>query len=214
MHKCYKTGVDPRVVITGIGVVSPFGVGRERFWEAISTGQSGARVLDELDSDSYACRVAAPVVGVTIDDVPSLEGDDIWDTDYRADPKRYSRAALIAVIAAREAWNDAGLRVGEPNAGVVIGSGGGGIDVGERQYLRLLRRTRQEGDALRHPHIYRRHDVERESPSLSDSAASATCFHAVVPVRPMRWGTPPGSSAPAMLMWSSRAAPTPASRQA
>ena len=53
---------------------------------------------------------------------------------YRADPKRYSRAALIGVIAAREAWIDAGLRVGEPDAGVVIGSGGGGIDVGERQY--------------------------------------------------------------------------------
>ena len=38
------------------------------------------------------------------------------------------------MIAAREAWADAGLRIGEPNAGVVIGSGGGGIDVGERQY--------------------------------------------------------------------------------
>ena len=49
-------------------------------------------------------------------------------------PKRYSRAALIGVIAAREAWIDAGLRIAEPNAGVVIGSGGGGIDVGERQY--------------------------------------------------------------------------------
>ena len=52
----------------------------------------------------------------------------------RADPKRYSRAALFGVLAAREAWNDAGLRVGEPDAGVIIGSGGGGIDVGERQY--------------------------------------------------------------------------------
>ena len=71
---------------------------------------------------------------MTIDDVPAVEGDDIWDPGYRADPKRYSRAALIAVIAAREAWNDAGLRIGEPGAGVVIGSGGGGIDVGERQY--------------------------------------------------------------------------------
>jgi 3-oxoacyl-[acyl-carrier-protein] synthase II len=74
------------------------------------------------------------VTGVTIDDVPPLEGDDLWDPQYRADPKRYSRAALIAVIAAREAWNDAGLRVAEQGAGVVIGSGGGGIDVGERQY--------------------------------------------------------------------------------
>src|SRR5207237_2884465 len=53
----------------------------------------------------------------------------------RADPKRYSRAALIGVIAAREAWSDAGLRAGEPNAGVIVGSGGGGIDVGERQYF-------------------------------------------------------------------------------
>ncbi len=71
---------------------------------------------------------------MTIDDVPALGGDDIWDVAYRADPKRYSRAALIGVIAAREAWVDAGLRIGEPNAGVVIGSGGGGIDVGERHY--------------------------------------------------------------------------------
>ena len=38
------------------------------------------------------------------------------------------------MLAGREAWRDAGLRVGEPGAGVVIGSGGGGIDVGERQY--------------------------------------------------------------------------------
>jgi 3-oxoacyl-[acyl-carrier-protein] synthase II len=66
--------------------------------------------------------------------VPALDGDDIWDPGYRADPKRYSRAALIGVIAAREAWRDAGLRIGEEDAGVVIGTGGGGIDVGERQY--------------------------------------------------------------------------------
>ena len=123
-----------RVVITGIGVVSPFGVGRDRFWECVSRGCSGTRAITEFDASAFACRVAAPVNGVTIDDVPPVEGDDIWDVDYRADPKRYSRAALVGVIAAREAWIDAGLRIAEPNAGVVIGSGGGGIDVGERQY--------------------------------------------------------------------------------
>jgi 3-oxoacyl-[acyl-carrier-protein] synthase II len=123
----------PRVVITGIGVVSPYGVGRETFWHHIRDGASGVRAVDGLDP-AITCRVAAPVEHVTIDDVPPVEGDDIWDPEYRADPKRYSRAALIGVIAAREAWNDAGLRVGMPNAGVVIGSGGGGIDVGERQY--------------------------------------------------------------------------------
>jgi 3-oxoacyl-[acyl-carrier-protein] synthase II len=120
--------------MTGIGVVSPFGVGRERFWECISGGCSGTRAITDFDASAFACQVAAPVADVTIDDVPALEGDGLWDVDYRADPKRYSRAALIGVIAAREAWADAGLRVGEPNAGVIIGSGGGGIDVGERQY--------------------------------------------------------------------------------
>ena len=125
---------SPRIVISGIGVVSPFGVGRERFWDHISRGCSGTRAITEFDASEFACRVAAPVTGVTVDDVPALGGDDIWDVDYRADPKRYSRTALIGVIAAREAWADAGLQIAEPNAGVVIGSGGGGIDVGERNY--------------------------------------------------------------------------------
>jgi 3-oxoacyl-[acyl-carrier-protein] synthase II len=124
----------PRIVITGIGVVSPFGVGRECFWDGVSRGVSGTRAITDFDASDLGCRVAAPVSGVTADAVPALDGDDIWDTDYRADPKRYSRAALIGVIAAREAWADAGLRIAEPNAGVIIGSGGGGIDVGERQY--------------------------------------------------------------------------------
>jgi 3-oxoacyl-[acyl-carrier-protein] synthase II len=124
----------PRVVITGIGVVSPFGVGRDRFWDHVRNGCSGTRAISDFDASEMACRVAAPVSNVTIDDVPAIDGDDIWDPGYRADPKRYSRAALIAVIAAREAWRDASLRIAEPGAGVVIGSGGGGIDVGERQY--------------------------------------------------------------------------------
>src|SRR5205814_8708671 len=125
---------SPRVVISGIGVVSPFGAGRDRFWDHVRRGCSGTRAISEFDASQFASRVAAPVTGVSIEDVPPLNGDDIWDVSYRADPKRYSRAALIAVIAAREAWNDAGLTVGEPGAGVLIGSGGGGIDVGERQY--------------------------------------------------------------------------------
>jgi len=125
---------QPRVVITGIGVVSPFGIGRDRFWDHVRNGCSGTRAISDFDASEMACRVAAPVANVTIDDVPSIDGDDIWDPGYRADPKRYSRAALIAVIAAREAWRDAHLKIAEPGAGVVIGSGGGGIDVGERQY--------------------------------------------------------------------------------
>jgi len=120
------------VVITGMGVVSPFGVGREAFWQHISHGCSATRAITQFDASSYPCQVAAWVPPVTIEDALPLEGDE--DHDGRADPKRYSRAALFGVVAAREAWSDAGLRAGEPNAGVLIGSGGGGIDVGERQY--------------------------------------------------------------------------------
>ena len=123
-----------RVVITGIGVVSPFGIGREPFWDGVSRGCSGTRAITAFDASELGCRVAAAVPPVSIADVPPLDGDDERDPGYRADPERYSRAALIGVIAAREAWADAGLAIGERGAGVVMGSGGGGIDVGEKQY--------------------------------------------------------------------------------
>jgi 3-oxoacyl-[acyl-carrier-protein] synthase II len=122
---------QPSVVITGIGVVSPFGAGRECFWDRVSRGTSGSKSITQFDVSSYPCQVAAWVPPVSIDDAPALEGEN---GDGRADPKRYSRAALFGVIAAREAWRDAGLTAGEANAGVLIGSGGGGIDVGEKQY--------------------------------------------------------------------------------
>jgi 3-oxoacyl-[acyl-carrier-protein] synthase II len=121
-----------RVVISGIGVVSPFGVGRECFWDHVSRGISGTKAITQFDVSAYPCQVAAWVPPVSIDDAVALEGDDAFDC--RADPRRYSRAALFGVLAAREAWREAGLRTGEPHAGVLIGSGGGGIDIGERQY--------------------------------------------------------------------------------
>jgi 3-oxoacyl-[acyl-carrier-protein] synthase II len=123
-----------RVVISGIGVVSTFGVGRETFWDHVRRGISGTRAITDFDVSTYPCQVAAPVPPVSIADAQPLDGEHDDGRQTRADPRRYSRAALLAVIAAREAWNDAGLRVNEAGAGVIIGSGGGGIDVGEAQY--------------------------------------------------------------------------------
>jgi 3-oxoacyl-[acyl-carrier-protein] synthase II len=113
-----------RIAISGIGVVSTFGVGRETFWDHVRHGVSGTRAITAFDASTYPCRVAAAVPPFT------FEGNG----NGHGDPKRYSRAALFGVVAAQEAWLDAGLGVGEANAGVIIGSGGGGIDVGERQY--------------------------------------------------------------------------------
>ena len=119
------------VVITGIGAVSPFGAGRECYWDHISRGVSGCKAITQFDVSSYPCRVAAWVPPVVLDHAPAPEGEN---GNSRADPKRYSRAARFGVVAAREAWCDAGLTPAEANAGVLIGSGGGGIDIGDKQY--------------------------------------------------------------------------------
>jgi 3-oxoacyl-[acyl-carrier-protein] synthase II len=133
---------QPRIAITGIGVVSAFGAGREVFWNAISRGRSGTRAITDFDASTFPCQVAAAVPPVDISQAPALNGEP-GSKETRADPKRYSRAALFGVMAAREAWNDAGLSFGERRAGVIIGSGGGGIDVGERQYQDFFQNSGQ-----------------------------------------------------------------------
>jgi 3-oxoacyl-[acyl-carrier-protein] synthase II len=130
----------PGVVITGIGVVSPYGVGRERFWTSIARGCSATRTIRDFDASAFPCTVAAPIpAGICIDEaveIPERAGGGAGAG--RPDPRRYSRASLIAVIAAREAWQDAALRLNEPGAGVLVGSGAGGIDVAERQYFEFF----------------------------------------------------------------------------
>ena len=57
----------PRVVISGLGVVSPFGAGRDCFWRNVSRGVSGTRAITHFDASSYPCRVAASVPPVSIE---------------------------------------------------------------------------------------------------------------------------------------------------
>ena len=130
----------PRVVISGIGVVSPYGAGRERFWSCISRGCSATRTISDFDVSAFPCTVAAPApADISLDDAPVIE-DRAGEREPsgRPDPRRYSRASLIGVIAAREAWAVAGLRLNEPGAGVLVGSGAGGIDVAEQQYFEFF----------------------------------------------------------------------------
>ena len=121
-----------RVAITGIGVVSPFGAGRERFWDHVRRGCSAVRAFQDLRAGECPCRVAAavpPIDGI----VTRLIGRN-GGLSANADPKRYAKVSRIAVLAAHEAWSDAGLTLAEPGAGVIVGSGAGGIDVAEQQY--------------------------------------------------------------------------------
>lgn len=130
---------DSSVAITGIGVVSPYGVGRDCFWRHIRSGCSATRTVTDFDATPFGSTVAAPVPPVSIDDAFAIdERAQAGERAGRPDPRRYSRASLIGVIAATEAWADAGLRAGEPGAGVLVGSGAGGIDVAERQYYEFF----------------------------------------------------------------------------
>ena len=125
-----------RVAITGIGVVSPFGVGREVFWDHVSRGISGTRAITEFDTTNLTCRVTASVPDAALDAAGERGVDPAEEASLngRADPRRYAKVSRIAVLAAREALQDAGLSPNTDEIGVVVGSGAGGIDVAERQY--------------------------------------------------------------------------------
>ena len=72
---------------------------------------------------------------MTIDDVPAIDGDDIWDRGLSRRIRSATRAPRSSASSPRARRGATpGCAIGEPDAGVVIGSGGGGIDVGERQY--------------------------------------------------------------------------------
>src|SRR5262245_29454807 len=105
-----------RVVVTGLGAITPLGVGAGALWDGLLRGRSGVRRLDEPWADGLPVRVAAPVV----DDPAALLGP------VRA--RHLDRAQQFALVAAREAWQDAGAP--EPPAerlAVVVGSGVGGL---------------------------------------------------------------------------------------
>ena len=120
----------PRIAVTGIGVVSPFGVGRDVFWRSVSEGRSGTSAIARFDASEFHCQVAAAVPDAEV--AAALEGMPL---EGRSDHRRMAKVSQIAVLAAREAIADAGLsESGDDGLSVLVGSGAGGIDVAERQY--------------------------------------------------------------------------------
>jgi 3-oxoacyl-[acyl-carrier-protein] synthase II len=118
-----------RVVVTGIGVVSPNGIGVGSFRDAIRDGVSGIDIIRSFDSEPLSCRIAAEVKNFSPQDyLPAKE------------LRRMGRSAPLAVAAAQEALKMSGIR---PDAtslderrswGVILGSGGGAPDFAESQY--------------------------------------------------------------------------------
>jgi len=125
---------ERRVVITGIGIVSPLAMGREATWERLLAGQSGAGRIDSFDASDLPCRIAFQV--------PYTSGRGGGAGDPHAfDPERFMSAkeqrrtdefVVYAVAAADEALEDAGWKPEAPEdqerTGVLIGSGIGGLE--------------------------------------------------------------------------------------
>ena len=124
-----KLGQPRRVVITGVGCVTPLGIGRAAFWGALARGESGVRRIESFDVSDSPVKVAAEVRGFD------------WEAQLNPkDRKHVPRTVPLALAAAREALDDARLQpsdftVEERRAfGVVLGTGGGGLAFTERQY--------------------------------------------------------------------------------
>ena len=128
-----------RVVITGIGALSPNGNGREAFCRAVLAGQSGVRRITRFDPSPYPVQIAGEIAG--FDELAWMEARE---------RKHVSRAVPLALAAASEALADAGLDPGhrtleqQREIGVVLGSGGGAQEFSEEQYrLWLTGKIRQ-----------------------------------------------------------------------
>ncbi|WP_248930328.1 beta-ketoacyl-ACP synthase II [Paenibacillus hamazuiensis] len=122
----------PRVVITGMGVITPIGNRVAAFWEGLVRGRSGIAAIPGSDFDEYKTRIA----GVVRDFDPEAEFG-------KKEARRMDRYTQFAVAAAKEALEDAGLEAGgaDPErVGVYIGSGIGGIHTLLENYRTLLNR--------------------------------------------------------------------------
>ncbi len=91
-----------RVVITGIGVVSPVGIGARTFWENLLTGECGIRRIQQFDPAGFACQIAG--------EVPAYRIVDYVPKSYRKATKVMARDIELAVVAADDAFKDAGIQ--------------------------------------------------------------------------------------------------------
>src|SRR5687768_1323777 len=125
---------ERRVVITGMGVVSPVGNNLQTFWESLKAGRSGISRIAAFDTSAYHCHIAGEVRN--FDYVPFF--------NVPKDGKRCDRYAGFAVAAAKMALQDSGMdlnAIDPARVGVMVGSGIGGLATLEREHGVLLQRA-------------------------------------------------------------------------
>ena len=124
--------MERRVVITGLGAITPIGSNTEEFWKGIKQGKCGIDEITHFDATNYKVKLAAEVKG--------YNPEDHFD---RRNAKRLDKFSQFAIVAAREAWNDSKLDKEKENmerVGVILGSGIGGLDTMESEISNLVQK--------------------------------------------------------------------------
>lgn len=119
-----------RVVVTGMGAITPIGNTVEEFWNSIKENRVGIGVITRFDTTDYKAKLAAEVKGFSAKE----------HMDFKA-AKRMELFCQYAVVAAKEALSDSGIRMEEEDpyrVGVSIGSGIGSLQAMEREHAKLL----------------------------------------------------------------------------
>ena len=125
-----------RVVITGMGAVTPLGTGTDKFWEGIKANKIGFSYIDKFDTSNTGVKIAG-----LVRDFDEAAYFDIKGCFDKKESKRMDRFTKFAVVAAHEALEDAGTDFSDLDpyrVGVLVGSGIGGIDLTLSEYEKYL----------------------------------------------------------------------------
>ena len=120
-----------RVVVTGVGAVTPLGIGVDTFWTGLTGGRSGIRNIRSFDASGLDVQIAG--------EVPDFVAKEFMD--FKA-ARRMDRFAQFGVAAAREAIDDSGLEITDENRdriGIMVNTGGGGIPTIENEVTNMSR---------------------------------------------------------------------------
>lgn len=122
--------MERRVVITGLGAITPIGNNVEEFWKGIKEGKCGIDEITEFDTSNFKVKLAGEVKG--------FNAEEHFE---KREAKRMDRFSHFAVVAAREAWKDSGLdkeKEDMTRVGVIVGSGIGGLGTIEKDNRSLV----------------------------------------------------------------------------
>ena len=170
--------MDRRVVITGLGMVTPLGIGVQENWESVCAGVSGITEITKFDPSPYSCQIAG--------EVKDFRPEDFLD---KQKIRRFDVFIHYAVAAARMAMEDSGLKVSSSNShrvGCLTGSGLGGLTMLEHFHRILLEKGPRRVSPFFIPGMIANMapgqiaiEFGAKGPNLSIATACAASCHAV-----------------------------------